>query len=81
MVIKSLTWVYPILNGLYSRGVGTHEDSIFSFSVQLYTTSSIVRWLATTTADEEALGAPGLLTVLTEAVLQAMVRGDIYRPV
>lgn len=70
---KALTWTYPVLNGLYSRGVGTHEDSLFSFSVQLYTTPSIVRWLATTTADEERLGAPGLMAVLTEAMLQAMV--------
>lgn len=69
---KALTWVYPVLNGLYSRGVGTHEDSIFSFSVQLYTTASIVHSLATTTADEERLSSPGLLTVLTEAMLQAL---------
>jgi hypothetical protein len=63
------------MNGLYARGVGTHEGSLFGLSVQLYTTPSIVRWLATTTEDEERLGAPGLLTVLTEAMLQAMVRG------
>lgn len=76
---KALTWAYPVLNGLWARGVGTQEDSLFSFSVQLYTTPSVVRWLATTTADEESLGAPGLLTVLTEAVLQAMVRGERAR--
>ena len=68
---KALTWCYPALNSLYSRGVGTHEDSLFSFSVQLYTTPSIVRWLATSTEDEEELGSRGLLRVLTEAVRQA----------
>ena len=68
---KALTWCYPALNSLYSRGVGTHDDSLFSFSVQLYTTPSIVRWLATSTQDEEELGSRGLMRVLTEAVRQA----------
>ena len=68
---KAFTWCYPALNSLYSRGVGTHDDSLFSFSVQLYTTPSIVRWLATSTQDEEELGSRGLLRVLTDAVRQA----------
>lgn len=32
---QELTTVYPLLNGLYTRGIGTGEDSIFSFSVQV----------------------------------------------
>lgn len=68
---RSLTRCYTLLNSLYSRGVGTQDDSLFSFSVQLYTTPSIVRWLATSTEDEELLGSPGLMRVLTEALLAA----------
>lgn len=28
--------MYPVLNGLYTRGIGTAEDSIFSFTVQVH---------------------------------------------
>ena len=41
--------------------------------MQLYTTASLVRWLSTTTAAEEELGHPGLLTILTDSILQGMV--------
>ena len=32
---QALTAAYPILSGLFSRGIGTAEDSVFSFSVQV----------------------------------------------
>jgi hypothetical protein len=130
---QELTTVYPLLNGLYTRGIGTGEDSIFSFSVQvsdpilshtlnaghthmlhgslecmghwsttaplgillflissraassspclvlsqLYTTPSLVRWLAFRTEGEEQMGTRGLITILTESVLQSFVSAQI----
>lgn len=40
---------------------------------QLYTTPSLVRWLAFRTEGEEQMGTRGLITILTESVLQSFV--------
>jgi hypothetical protein len=46
--------------------------------VQLYTTPSLVRWLSTVAPG--AHGQPGLLAIITGAVLQAMVSQSLTHP-
>jgi len=67
---KDLTLAYKVLHGLYCRGIGTADDSIFFVSVQTFTTSSLVRFLGTKASAEDESSSPGLLTVLTESALQ-----------
>lgn len=41
-----LTLLYPSLNALYCRSVGTSEDSLFNTSVQVFTADSVVRMMS-----------------------------------
>ncbi|CAM9192647.1 unnamed protein product [Ascophyllum nodosum] len=42
--------LYEFLNALYCRGIGVSDESIFGFSVQTFTTPSLVRLLADVSA-------------------------------
>lgn len=68
-VAQELTESYLFLNELYSRGIGTGEDTIFSISVQLYTTASLVRSLSVTEAPGEK---DGLVSILVNAAYDAL---------
>lgn len=46
------------LNALYCKGIGLAEESIFGFSVQTFTTPSLVRLLADATADSASALLP-----------------------
>eukprot|EP01041_Mallomonas_annulata_P000556 gene556-1070_t len=43
---QCLTLLYPSLNGLYCRAVGTSEDSLFNTSVQVFTADSVVQMMS-----------------------------------
>lgn len=70
--LQDLTLAYKVLHGLFCRGIGTTDDSIFFVSVQTFTTMSLVRSLGTKASSEDEAQTPGLLTVLTESALQCL---------
>eukprot|EP01042_Synura_sphagnicola_P002728 gene2728-3321_t len=81
-----LTLLYPSLNTLFNRGIGTAEDTIFNLSVQasapplVYTSDSVVDLLSSDTTGPvceqlTALGAQNpihITRVLTSSLLRAL---------
>ncbi|CAN0048532.1 unnamed protein product, partial [Ectocarpus sp. 13 AM-2016] len=80
--------LYEYLNSLYCKGVGVSDESIFGFSVQTFTTPSLVRLLADASAETPSAilpnpdhgvpkvwrfsETPGLLALLAKALVRTM---------
>ncbi|CAM9929017.1 unnamed protein product, partial [Laminaria digitata] len=82
--------LYEFLNALYCRGIGVSDESIFGFSVQTFTTPSLVRLLANASAETPSAllpnpdggvpkvwrfsETPGLLALLAKALVRTLLQ-------